>query len=267
MVADHDGAMSPLPTPWLIDESPAALCNDTFPFGILGITANGTRDVDVCLQNVAHLQANASVVRERDNSLVGRRFRSCAVVGSSGRLLNQRLGDTISAHEAVWRFNIAPASPAEHVGNRTTVSVTTSMGISTAYQRHVMPAVYCGEPWWSGCLRFTARFHVPLINPVLVRSLQAALAEHPRKGSIPSAGLVGLALARQLCSKVSVFGFSDPHHAEAAGTPAHYWNAKSHGNESDYFRAITKPRGPFHEWENQWRLIERWRRSEAIRVY
>ena len=45
------------------------------------------------------------------------------------------------------------------------------------------------------------------------------------------------------------------------------WFAKSHGNESDYFRAITKPRGPFHEWENQWRLIERWRRSEAIRVY
>ena len=89
-----------------------------------------------------------------------------------------------------WVGNLLPARQFGHI------ILTTSMGISTAYQRHVMPAVYCGEPWWSGCLRFTARFHVPLINPVLVRSLQAALAEHPRKGSIPSAGLVGLALAR-----------------------------------------------------------------------
>ena len=250
--------MSLPPTPWHIDESPAALCNDTFPVGNLGITANRSNDVDVCLQNVAHLQANACAVRERDNSLVGRRFRSCAVVGSSGRLLNQRLGDTISAHEAVWRFNIAPAC------RRSTWATATVAGHDVdGHQR--TNATSCppctAESRGGRGASAHGRFHVPLINPVLVRS---RVGGAPGEGSIPSAGLSAGA-ARQLCSKVSVFGFSDLHHAEAAGTPAHYWNSVA--RQRDYFRAITKPRGPFHEWENQRRLIERWRRSEAIRVY
>ena len=55
------------------------------------------------------------------------RYRSCAVVGSSGHLLAAARGAEIDAHEAVFRFNTAPVRGFErHVGRRTTLRVLNS---------------------------------------------------------------------------------------------------------------------------------------------
>ncbi len=52
-------------------------------------------------------------------------FSSCAVVFSSGFLVNSSLGSTIDSHESVIRFNDAPAGEefARDVGSRTTFRV------------------------------------------------------------------------------------------------------------------------------------------------
>ena len=57
-----------------------------------------------------------------------RRFRSCAVVGSSGNLRGRNLGAEIDAHDAVIRVNGAPLGPLHSttVGDRTTWRVYAS---------------------------------------------------------------------------------------------------------------------------------------------
>ena len=51
------------------------------------------------------------------------RYRSCAVVGSSGNLLGARLGASIDSHDAVIRINLAPDG-------------TTAAGVPTAPHGH-----------------------------------------------------------------------------------------------------------------------------------
>lgn len=52
------------------------------------------------------------------------RYRSCAVVGNSGRLLHARHGAEIDAHNAVFRINYAPTVGfEEYVGNKTSFDV------------------------------------------------------------------------------------------------------------------------------------------------
>jgi len=61
-----------------------------------------------------------------------RYYRSCAVVGSSGTLRRSGYGSFIDAHEAVWRFNGAPAGGgyASDVGARTSFAVLADIATS-----------------------------------------------------------------------------------------------------------------------------------------
>ena len=62
--------------------------------------------------------------------------RTCAVVGSSGSLLNDRFGAEIDAHDLVLRFNNAPTIGYELiVGSRTDVHILNSHAASAVLQR------------------------------------------------------------------------------------------------------------------------------------
>ena len=51
-------------------------------------------------------------------------FATCAIVGSSGELLRERLGATIDAHDLVVRINLAPVGGYEEaVGSKTSLRV------------------------------------------------------------------------------------------------------------------------------------------------
>ena len=69
----------------------------------------------------AALESNLAL----ESTLRGRRFKSCAVVGSSPSLLDHEDGDLIDSHDAVIRSNLAPTPKrlARHVGRRTTLRI------------------------------------------------------------------------------------------------------------------------------------------------
>jgi hypothetical protein len=77
-------------------------------------------------------------------------FASCAVVGASGLLQFERLGDEIDAHEFVLRTNLAPVSGFEAiVGSKTTVRVMNTEALRVALLERACPELRDhGESSW-----------------------------------------------------------------------------------------------------------------------
>jgi len=70
-------------------------------------------------------------------------FRTCALVGSAGHLLNSSLGVAIDAHEMVLRFNEAPIAGYERdVGTRTTHRILTGLGVSSHIRDFIAQSVF-----------------------------------------------------------------------------------------------------------------------------
>lgn len=88
---------------------------------------------------------------------VGEPYRSCAVVGNSGSLLDKQYGSRIDAHEAVIRLNNARIAGFEkHVGSKTTLSFLNSNVLQACaghlrcfcqpYGEYVPTLVYIAQP-------------------------------------------------------------------------------------------------------------------------
>ena len=256
----HDSLLSRLrSTPaYLADETGHALCSAPPPFGLRArtdqivallsskaIISNHTVNESApCLQ-LAAVAAWRTVGGQTlsSDSYQQPLHRSCAVVGSGGGLRGSGLGESISRHEAIFRFNLAPTRGFEaDVGNRTTYIVGShhpwrtavrtpsragpSSSLAPASSPPPRVALYCFNAWLGSCW-FDAleRRRTPagatLINPVLARRLQAAQKRNaplrfcdaaPRGAAVrPSTGLVGVALALSLCApgRVRLYGFGN----------------------------------------------------------
>ena len=71
------------------------------------------------------------------------RFKTCAVVGSAGHLLNSSLGRDIDAHEMVMRFNEAPTAGFERdVGARTTHRLLPGLGGNPSFRPFIERSVF-----------------------------------------------------------------------------------------------------------------------------
>ena len=78
----------------------------------------------------------------RDGSL-GRRFRTCGVVSSSGTISGLGLGAEIDANEAVFRFNDAPTTGFEDdVGSKTTFRFVNSKVVAWDQFNFVTNPIY-----------------------------------------------------------------------------------------------------------------------------
>eukprot|EP00898_Chlorokybus_atmophyticus_P004685 jgi/Chlat1/5217/Chrsp33S05183 len=147
-------------------------------------------------------------------------YASCAIVGSSGILLNYAHGKEIDAHDVVFRFNSAPTqSFARHSGIRTTHRLTNSRNF--AYREYPDEVIL-----------------VHLRNPTSLRQLQdRRLRRKDRRiyGLNPSfhrymdrsfhflstSGLNGIIMALHKCARVDLYGFHiHPQH----GAYYHYYN-------------------------------------------
>jgi hypothetical protein len=217
---------------------------------------------------------------------------TCAVVGSSGALGRSYSGRAIDSHDVVVRFNLAPAGGvlAAHVGERTTLrmltdktyqvflrsgAATVSLGVNqtatarggaagrtggrgqrsrgqggrTSEPKSIL-LLYCMAQGWVGrCMHENRMDHV---NPVFVKHLRSHLEEYHGRGRLPSAGMVGIAMAVSRCSHVSLFGFGNASDTNGTAECGHYWECSR--QQGQYYAG----KAGYHDWNAQWRLLSSW---------
>ena len=166
-----------------------------------------------------------------------KRYKSCAVVGNSGSLLETQFGFDIDKNEAVIRFNAAVTQGYEQfVGQKTTVRLLNAVD-------------YKGPEGTEGELRLTTargsdvKFWVKkleqrpeemrnrsfVLDPEMLCHAWAWIGNHGEK---PSSGLVGVVLALKMCEKVEMYGFQSKNYFGKFSRPHYYdWERPQKGRE------------------------------------
>ncbi|KAK3272817.1 hypothetical protein CYMTET_18909 [Cymbomonas tetramitiformis] len=185
------------------------------------------------LQYPHSLPPNASAIARRY------KWRTCAVVGNSGTLLDSQYGASIDKHDVVIRMNQAPTKGYEpHVGRKTTFRIMNSLWShryahgyapwdpgfehlpleqkTTLIMSRVTVTVYNSmfEFWRKRRPDIT----LLLLSSRVVSVVRQVLTDYRARlcragygpylgGNTPSSGYMGVYLALQMCGKVSTYGF------------------------------------------------------------
>ncbi|KAG4198377.1 hypothetical protein ERO13_A05G081500v2 [Gossypium hirsutum] len=203
---------------------------------------------------------------DRHNGLMSsaRKYKSCAVVGNSGILLNRDYGELIDGHEIVIRLNNARTEKfEENVGSKTSISFVNSNILHLCARRegcfchpygrnvpmimyicqpvHFMDYTVCNSSHKAPLLITDPRFDVLCARIVkyysakrFVEETRKALGEwaSTHDGSMfhYSSGMQAVMLALGICDKVSIFGFG-----KSTSAKHHYHtNQKSELRLHDY---------------------------------
>lgn len=197
-----------------------------------------------------------------------RKYKSCAVVGNSGILLNNEHGDLIDSHEVVIRLNNARTGSFErYVGKKTSISFVNSNILHLCARRegcychpygadvpilmyicqpaHFLDYLVCNSSHKSPLIITDPRFDVLCTRIVKYYSLKRFvetsgkdveqwIPAHDGPNFHYSSGMQAVMLAVGVCDKVSIFGFG-----KSAGFKHHYHtNQKSelalHDYEAEY---------------------------------
>ena len=161
-----------------------------------------------------------NVLPEHD-PVVGAFYETCAVVGSSGIVLNYEHGPDIDRHDMVFRFNSAPTKGFEkHVGSKTTYRITNTQnwGFHEAHTDETLLIHFRAKSAVKG-LFWNAKqkkpFKLYAFAPDLVHYVAHGLE------FMATSGLYGILLALSRCNKVDVYGFQV---STAHGTLYHYYD-------------------------------------------
>ncbi|KOO24515.1 cmp-n-acetylneuraminate-beta-galactosamide-alpha- -sialyltransferase 1-like protein [Chrysochromulina tobinii] len=210
-------------------ERPRKLTSEGAPFGM----RMGGKSEDDMVSSIRRYVANSSQPRQC-------RYRTCAVVGSSGALRGTHHGASIDAHTAVIRINAAPTHKHEAaVGRRTTWRVHNSEKpfMLAANDVPELQLVICHMAWLGSCQHqaFSGAYGTTIayINPRFYSQLFELLGR-PRDKQSPSTGLLAIAIA--------------------LGTCRHYWECTAWEDESKYY----DPLHTFHDWQAEERLRQLW---------
>ena len=270
---------------FLAEENPAELLQDRAPYGL--VVEYGRKRLS--LADVAAMQRNATVPPA---SL--RRFRSCAVVGSSGMVRTRSLGREIDGmHEAVLRVNHAPVAPdyADAIGTRTTLRVVTSnWHVEAKRDPSERLLVICDLPYVPySChhrlLRSGPQSRAHALNPRLYCAMHRLVSAHGVRstsaahGRIPLTGVVAEAVALRLCDRVDTYGLStatpDVVHASRDDATAaarstqdeevcqYYWNCMPMRTDAAYHARSGRT---LHDLVSHARTLRAWNRSGVLRI-
>ncbi|KAJ8260818.1 hypothetical protein COCON_G00165410 [Conger conger] len=178
-----------------------------------------------------------------------RRFKTCAVVGNSGILLNSGCGREIDRHDFVIRCNLAPlAEFAEDVGRRSDFTTMNPSVIQRAFgglknetdqERFVRRLTALNESvlWIPAFMVKGGEKHVECVNDLILKNQLRVRTAYPslrlvhavrgywltNKVNIkrPSTGLLMYTLATRFCDEIHLYGFW-PFPKDSRGTPVKY---------------------------------------------
>eukprot|EP00873_Tetraselmis_striata_P003303 jgi/Tetstr1/423567/TSEL_014239.t2 len=167
-------------------------------------------------------------------SQTGRIFKTCAVVGNSGSLLETQYGEEIDGHDVIIRFNHGITEGySQFVGTRTTFRVYNGpvsepkepgeVTISTIRDRAT-------KKWVSDVREHPGRNDTAYVfDPeFLCYSWQWV----KNQGHKPSSGLVGMIFALKICHKVHAYGFQSKNYFSSTSRPHYYdWERPQKGRE------------------------------------
>uniref|UniRef100_A0A061RJZ9 beta-galactoside alpha-(2,6)-sialyltransferase n=1 Tax=Tetraselmis sp. GSL018 TaxID=582737 RepID=A0A061RJZ9_9CHLO len=152
------------------------------------------------------LQQLNSMLPEEDRVLRGVFYRSCAVVGSSGIVLNYENGEEIDRHDLVFRFNSAPTKGYEkHVGSKTTHRITNTQnwGFHEDSRENILVHFRAKSAirglYWNQ--RQRRKLKIFAFDPEFVEYMAFSL------DFLATSGLYGIVAAMHRCAKVDLYGF------------------------------------------------------------
>jgi len=160
---------------------------------------------------------------------------TCAVVGSSSRMLDCKFGKDIDQHDAVFRLNDSPTKKFKRwVGSKTTYRLLNDVskrGVDNAtvlIPMHILHADVQSMKREGRIFWFVLHTPVPYVN--LHHTYQYNGTTLPIRHT--SSGVVALRLAMDLCNKTTAYGFT----TEEEFTYGHYYNRKSKKPEPEFFK-------------------------------
>eukprot|EP00242_Pyramimonas_sp_CCMP2087_P002567 CAMPEP_0198233248 /NCGR_PEP_ID=MMETSP1445-20131203/116142_1 /TAXON_ID=36898 /ORGANISM="Pyramimonas sp., Strain CCMP2087" /LENGTH=398 /DNA_ID=CAMNT_0043913939 /DNA_START=254 /DNA_END=1451 /DNA_ORIENTATION=+ len=185
-------------------------------------------------------------------------FRSCGVVGSSGRLLKNNLGPEIDNHTAVFRFNDAPTRGFEpYVGSKGTVRVQ-NIEYCGFKERDGEILMHYTDPKRSHYERCTDH-DIRKISPRMLMYSQTYFQKtrppapmDPTGGKVKmSGGFYGILLALHLCGEVKLYGFGQSND--------HYYTKGRKGVGATPFQVR-------HAWEYEGRCLRLLTQSKTGKI-
>ena len=174
----------------------------------------GYRLKDFYFKDLKKFKKNASIPPNKH-------YKTCAVVGNSGSLLNKHYGKEIDSHEAVFRVNYFHLK-SKYSGTKTTWSVLASPSYISFKAKSYKTAVLCNRPYIYSChniLFNTLKPTYHMINPIFY---EYVYNKTNRKKKIPLTGTVAVYFAMKLCKVVNVYGFTVFQEHKCA----YYWNCQ-----------------------------------------
>ena len=244
---------------YMVEEKPEKLMRHKPPYGFrFGAGKHG-----FTLEEMHNKRSKATLPAIRE-------YGSCAVVGSSGTLLNAEFGREIDAHDAVIRVNGAPVVPnyAMHAGMRTTWRVFSSPHAASDFrfkEQNSFPnttmLIACDRPYVYSCQNVLYASAKPLLHG-LSPIFYAAVRRHTdkRKHAIPLTGVVAVAAAIRSCRSVDVYGMSTMERGKR--TCFYYWQCR--GTDRQYH---SRPGdAEFHDFRGNANALLRWNASGHIRI-
>ena len=171
-------------------------------------------------------------VLPEEDPLRERVFNRCAVVGSSGVLLNRLGGEIIDNYHMVVRFNRAPTEGfSRQVGSKTTFRIVSvdnldfQEGDESVIVRGLSRDMLRDRKWFSK-LSFGKRNRLLILSPDFENYVAKSVVEFE-----PSEGLLGALLALQMCRQVHLYGYFI--WEKYGSSPYHYYDTCAREEDED----------------------------------
>lgn len=218
---------------------------------------------------------------------------SCALVSSSGQLIDSGAGAAIDAHECVFRMNVAPVRGFENdVGNKTTIRFLSHTSVPIllrdknnmiAREKGLRAVIQWGpndekrrenvaqtlRDNFLNQLKFRHTEFYALTQKQLVKEDESFEKEtgmnRDASGSYLSTGWFTISFMRKLCNEIDVYGMVNDDYCRSKShssslVPYHYWEQKQ-GKECATYIGHERGKANVHRFITEKKVFRRWAKA------